>query len=218
MTTRPLVSASMPPSISHVTPCFTPGTRIATLSGERPVEQLSVGDKIVTRDNGVQEIAWMGSRLLGRADMQRAAALRPVLVRAGSLGNGLPARDMMLSPCHRILVMPDHPAARAGESLIAVQDLIDHREIMPLDTLRVHYIHIMFAQHQVVMADGMWTESFHAEAKTLRAMDAAQRREILALFPELETGAGQTYHATAARPIVDDFANVNGDRMIRQII
>lgn len=218
MTNCPLVTVPTHPAISHVTPCFTPGTRISTLSGERPVEQLSIGDKIVTRDNGVQEIAWIGTRLLGRADMQRAASLRPILVRAGSLGHGLPARDVMLSPCHRILIMPDHPAARAGESLIAAQDLIDHREIMPLDTLRVTYIHIMFEHHQVVMADGMWTESFHAEAKTLRAMDAAQRRELLALFPELETGAGQKHHATAARPIVDDFANVNGDRMIRQIM
>ena len=65
-----------------VTPCFTPGTMIATLRGERAVETLQQGDKIVTRDNGVQEIAWIGGRVLGRADIQRATSLRPVLFRA----------------------------------------------------------------------------------------------------------------------------------------
>ena len=70
---------AQPQSYSHaqdahpaVTPCFTPGTMIATLRGERAVETLQQGDKIVTRDNGVQEIAWIGGRILGRADMQRS--------------------------------------------------------------------------------------------------------------------------------------------------
>ncbi|MBF9055078.1 Hint domain-containing protein [Rhodobacterales bacterium HKCCA1288] len=201
-----------------VTPCFTPGTMIATLRGERAVETLQQGDKIVTRDNGVQEIAWIGGRVLGRADMQRAASLRPVLLRAGCLGHGLPVRDMLVSPSHRILLMPEHPAALAGESLIAARDLIDHREVMAVDTVRVNYIHIMFEHHQIVMSDSIWTESFHAETKTLRGMDAAQRREILSLFPELETEEGQSAQATAARPIVDYASDIRTDRMMRNII
>ena len=37
--------------------CFTPGTRIATQKGEIAVENLAVGDKVVTRDNGAQPFA-----------------------------------------------------------------------------------------------------------------------------------------------------------------
>jgi len=176
------------------------------------------GDKIVTRDNGVQEISWIGGRVLGRADMQRAASLRTVLLRAGCFGHGLPVRDMLVSPSHRVLLMPEHPAALAGESLIAARDLIDHREVMAVDTVRVNYIHIMFEHHQIVMSDSIWTESFHAETKTLRGMDAAQRREILSLFPELETEEGQSAQASAARPIVDYASDIRTDRMMRNII
>ena len=125
---------------------------------------------------------------------------------------------MLVSPSHRILLMPEHPAALAGESLIAARDLIDHREVMAVDTVRVNYIHIMFEHHQIVMSDSIWTESFHAETKTLRGMDAAQRREILSLFPELETEEGQSVQATAARPIVDYASDIRTDRMMRNII
>ncbi len=125
---------------------------------------------------------------------------------------------MLVSPSHRILLMPEHPAALAGESLIAARDLIDHREVMAVDTVRVNYIHIMFEHHQIVMSDSIWTESFHEETKTLRGMDAAQRREILSLVTELETEEGQSAQASAARPIVDYASDIRTDRMMSNII
>ena len=92
------------------------------------------------------------------------------------------------------------------------------RPLLAVDTVRVNYIHIMFEHHQIVMSDSIWTESFHAETKTLRGMDAAQRREILSLFPELETEEGQSAHASAVRPIVDYASDIRTDRMMRNII
>ena len=89
---------------------------------------------------------------------------------------------------------------------------------MAVDTVRVNYIHIMFEHHQIVMSDSIWTESFHAETKTLRGMDAAQRREILSLFPELETEEGQSAQASAVRPIVDYASDIRTDWMMRNII
>ena len=52
-----------------VIPCFAPGTLIATPKGEVPVENLRAGDRVITRDNGIQEIRWTGLRALkiGRA-------------------------------------------------------------------------------------------------------------------------------------------------------
>jgi len=50
--------------IENVIPCFTPGTVIATPQGERLVEDLRPGDRVITRDNGIQEIAWIGSKTL----------------------------------------------------------------------------------------------------------------------------------------------------------
>jgi hypothetical protein len=53
----------------------------------------------------------------------------------------------------------------------------------------VSYIHILFDEHEIVRADGAWSESFQPGEMTLEGLGAEQRAEILALFPELATGA-----------------------------
>ena len=91
-------------------PCFTPGTLIATPRGETPVEELEAGDRVITRDNGIQEIRWIGAETLDCEGAAPDPHLRPVLIRAGALGNGLPERDMLVSPNHRMLVANDRTA------------------------------------------------------------------------------------------------------------
>ena len=86
------------------TPCFTPGTMIATPFGETRVEDLAVGDRIITRDNGIKPIRWVGRRHFGGRELATNPHLYPILVRAGSLGDNLPERDIRLSPNHRVLV------------------------------------------------------------------------------------------------------------------
>jgi hypothetical protein len=49
----------------------------------------------------------------------------------------------------------------------------------------ITYIHILFDQHEIVLSDGLWTESFQPGVRTLNGLDAAARREVLELFPEL---------------------------------
>ncbi|TMV38466.1 type I secretion protein, partial [Thioclava sp. BHET1] len=77
---------------------------IATPQGERLVEELRVGDKIITRDNGIQEIRWLNHRVMDGKTLLANPNMRPILIRKGALGNGLPERDMMVSPNHRMLV------------------------------------------------------------------------------------------------------------------
>ena len=187
--------------IENVVPCFTPGSRIATPRGEVPVESLKPGDKIITRDNGIQEIRWVGARTLDHAELRRAPNLRPVLIRAGSLGDGLPERDMLVSPQHRMLVANDRTQLYFEESevLVAAKHLIDHKGISYMDTLRTTYIHFMFDRHEVVLADGAWTESFQPGDQTLGGMGKEQRDEIYALFPELQKPAGIDSYAAARK-------------------
>ena len=68
-----------------------------------PAETLERGDLIVTRDHGLRPLAWIGRRRLSAADLHAAPNFRPVLIRAHSFGPGLPARDIRVSPHHRIL-------------------------------------------------------------------------------------------------------------------
>lgn len=182
-------------------PCFTPGTVIATPKGERKVEDLQPGDRVITRDNGMQDVLWVGQRGLGAEDLASAAHLQPVLILRGSLGDGLPERDMLVSPNHRILVSRDKTALHFDESevLVAAKHLTGLRGVDAVQTTAVTYIHFMCAAHEVVLADGAWTESFQPEDEALAGLDNAQRSELFELFPQLRLRAGRRSFGPARR-------------------
>lgn len=190
-------------NIEEVIPCFTPGTRIATPRGERAVEELREGDKIITRDNGIQEIAWVGQKTLTGAEMLKAKHLQPILIKAGALRNGLPERDMVVSPNHRVLVANDRTALyfEEHEVLVAAKHLVNHKGVEAIAAEQITYVHFMFDQHEVVLSDGAWTESFQPGDYTLQGMGNAQRNEIFELFPELQTEEGLADYTAARRTL-----------------
>lgn len=196
-------------SMSHnepVSPCFTPGTLIATDRGQRPVETLRRGDKVVTRDNGLQRIYWVGRRDLSFGALGKSPGLQPILVRAGALGEGLPSRDMLVSPNHRFLrelnPIAGETRGQVEEVLVAARHLVDHRRVTPANSLGVSYIHILCSRHQVILANGAWTESFHPDDRVMRALETSQRKELTELFPDIETiGASAIF--PPARKIIE---------------
>lgn len=190
-------------NIENVIPCFTPGTLIATPKGEVPVQNLKAGDKIITRDNGIQEIRWTGARHLDWAALCANPHLKPVLIGQGSLGNGLPERDMMVSPNHRMLVANDRTALyfEEHEVLVAAKHLIDGRGVQQVDAAGTTYLHMMFDRHEVVLANGAWTESFQPGDYTLKGMGNAQRAEIFEIFPELQNVQGIKDYSAARRTL-----------------
>lgn len=189
--------------IENLIPCFTPGTAIATPRGEKLVEELKVGDKVITRDNGLQEIRWIGQRVLSGTELARSPHLRPVLIRAGSLGHGLPERDMLLSPQHRILLNSDRAALyfEEREVLAAAKHLVGIEGVSQVETKAATYIHFMCDQHEVVLSNGTWTESFQPGEQVLDGMGAAQRDEIYDLFPELRAIEGIEAYQAARRSL-----------------
>ncbi len=189
--------------IENVIPCFTPGTLIATPKGERLVEELREGDKIITRDNGIQEIRWKGAKELSHKDLAKAPHLKPILIKAGSLGNNLPERDMLVSPNHRMLVANDKTSLyfEEREVLAAAKHLVNNQGIREVDTLGTTYIHFMFDNHEVVLSNGAWTESFQPGDYTLKGIGNAQRTEIFELFPELQTEEGIEAYQSARKTL-----------------
>jgi hypothetical protein len=184
-----------------VTPCFTPGALIATPRGEVPVETLRPGDRVVTRDNGIREIRWIGGRAVTGQELRLNSHLQPVFIKRGALGNGLPEQDMMVSPNHRMLVANDRTQLFFDEPevLVAAKHLVGIQGVHAVEAIGVSYLHIMFDRHEVVLANGAWTESFQPGDQTLKGMCNAQRSEIFELFPDLKTEQGiQDYKA--ARP------------------
>lgn len=168
-------------------PCFTSGIMVMTPGGEIGVEDLVAGSRVVTRDNGIQPVEWVGRTTLDFAGLSANTHLKPILLQQGSLGPGLPERDMLVSPNHRILVGSDRPVQfyDGAEMLVAAKNLVDGRTIRQVDMLGVTYIHFLFTRHEVVLANGAWTESFHPGDRSLGAVGNAQRTELGELFPDL---------------------------------
>ena len=185
-----------------VSPCFTPGTLIATDRGLRAVEDLRRSDRVVTRDNGLKRINWVGSRAFGYHELAEEPALQPVLICAGALGDGVPMRDTIVSPEHRFLMDlgPSPLGGEEPEALVAARHLVDGAGIRWASMLGVSYLHVLLNAHEVILANGSWTESFHPDDKVMRDLAPSQRDEILVLFPEIATmGAAKRF--PAARPI-----------------
>ena len=189
--------------IENVIPCFTPGTLIATPMGERRVEDLREGDRVITRDNGIQEIRWTGQKLLDWDGLRQSPHLQPVLIRAGSLGNNLPERDMLVSPNHRMLIASDRASLyfEEREVLVAAKHLLNHDGVERARATQATYIHFMFDNHEVVLSDGTWTESFQPGDYSLKGMDQDQRAEIFDLFPDLRQAEGRTAYQAARKTL-----------------
>jgi len=183
--------------------CFTPGTLIATPRGEIPVEDLREGDRVITRDNGIQQIRWAGKREMSAADFTLNPHLRPVLIKRGALGNGLPERDMMLSPNHRVLVANDSTSLYFDERevLVAAKHLVSSQGVMQVQSAGTTYHHVLFDRHEVVLSDGAWTESFQPGDYSLKGLGNAQRTEIFEIFPELREEAGVESYGAARRTL-----------------
>lgn len=182
-------------------PCFARGTTILTAKGLRPIEELSKGDLVLTRDNGFQPIRWIGSNPLAPAELAACPRLRPIRIHAGALGKALPSRELLVSPQHRILVRSKIAQRMFGteEVLVAAKQLleIDGIEIAE-DVAEVEYFHLLFDRHEIILSNGAETESLYTGEQALKAIGVAAREEIFALFPELRDGTS-TVTRTPAR-------------------
>jgi hypothetical protein len=169
--------------------CFTPETRIATPEGARLIRDLRQGDRILTRDNGPQEVLWSGHRRMSGARLYAMPHLRPIRFRVNSMGLYRPDADLWVSPQHRMLVKGAAAQAlfNTPEVLVAAEDLINDATITVDHQMReVTYVHILLEQHNVVWANGLETESFHPSNTAMDTVDPGQREILKAILPEVE--------------------------------
>lgn len=181
--------------------CFTRGTRIATLNGLIPVEDLEEGDLVLTRDHGYQPIRWIGSRRFTAVDQPLRENLCPVLIEAGALGKNIPERDLLVSRQHRILLHSDAGCLLTGEKdmLIAAVKLTDLPGVsLQRDVQSVEYFHILFDEHQLIFAENAVAESLLLGDQALKTLTHEAREEIQVIFPEI---ADADFNAIAAAPL-----------------
>jgi Hint domain len=184
------VGGTFPPGTPVAVPwdtlaCFTHGTLIDTPDGPRLIEDLEPGDLVTTLGNGSQPLRWVGSRRVSTIEMIAAPELRPVLFETGAVGN---SRALLVSPQHRMLLNDWRAQVYFGEDqvLVAAKAMVNGKTIRQvLPEHGVTYCHLLFDRHEVIVAEGALSESFHPGEMGLGALDEAQRREIEALFPML---------------------------------
>ena len=126
--------------------------------------------------------------------------MAPILIKAGALGN---ARDIKLSPQHRVLIGDNLAELLFGEGevLVAAKDLVNDHSIRPKIGGTVEYVHILFDTHQIVFTEGLETESFLPGPQTTRSFERETVAEICRIFPELDPTTGMGYGPAARRTL-----------------
>lgn len=181
--------------------CFAAGTLIRTIAGDVPVETLREGDLVVTRNGKAQPIRWIGSQKLDAVDLHVNPKLRPIRIRAGALGYGLPRHDLTVSPQHRMLVRSKIAKRLFGqrEVLIAAKHLVSIEGIEEItEAAEVEYWHFLFDHHRIVWANGALSESLYLGPQALKSVGPAALDEIYSIFPTLRD---RPHEKPPARPI-----------------
>jgi len=131
--------------------CFLRGTRIRTVTGDKSVESLTIGESVLTASGKVRPIVWIGSRGLDCTRHPKPGFVWPIRIQAGSFGENLPARDLWMSPFHSILI---------EGVLVQVEKLVNGATIVQVPRERVEYWHVELESHDILLAEGMPAESY----------------------------------------------------------
>ena len=144
---------------------FSRGTNITMASGlQVPIEQLAVGDMVLTRDDGPQPVRWVGQTTL-----RAVGEFAPVVVKKGALHN---EQDLLMSPDHRIFVYQREDKLGAGRSevLVKVRHLINGDTVYQQDGGFIDYFQLLFDDHQIIFAEGIAAESLLIDPRTRAAL------------------------------------------------
>jgi len=141
------------------------GALILTLDGEMPVEFLSVGDKLITRDSGIAKI-----RHLQRSTRK----VRRIALAAGSLGHTRPERDATLAGDQMVLVRDWRARAlfHSERALVAARSLVDGEFITDLGEVETTLVQIFCDGPHILYADGLelgTADAAHARGTVLHA-------------------------------------------------
>ena len=131
--------------------CYAAGTCIATPAGGMPIESLSPGDLVRTLSGVARPVIWVGRRAVDCARHPRPDMVCPVRIRANALADGVPARDLLVSPEHSLLI---------NGLLIPARALVNGANVVREQVEHITWWHVELASHDVILAEGMPAETY----------------------------------------------------------
>ena len=183
------------------TVCYVAGTHILTATGERAIESLSQGDIVLTLSDGEMKahpVKWLGQRRIDLTAHPQPETVAPIRIERDAFADGMPHRDLLVSPDHAIFV---------DGMLICARQLVNGTTIRQERGSRaVHYCHIELDQHAILLAEGLPAESY---LDTGNSGFFANSEAPMVLHPDLTDETDYpTREAGSCAPFVSDEASV----------
>ncbi|WP_322893664.1 MULTISPECIES: Hint domain-containing protein [unclassified Yoonia] len=160
--------------------CFASGTMIRTPSGDVLIETLRVGDLVLTWRGEEKPIRWIGQSVLSKAALGANPKLRPIVISRDVLGS---VRDLTVSPQHAFVV------GDKADMLVRATHMVQNgwKGVRVATGKRgITYHHMMLDTHDIIIAEGVPSETMYPGPMSLGAMDQAQLDELFAIFPDLQ--------------------------------
>ena len=170
--------------------CFAEGTRIATTRGDVAVETLREDASVLTAAGDVAGVKWIGHR---RFNLAARPDVAPIRFGAGSLGEGVPSRDLLVSPEH---------AMGLDGKLVPARLLVNGSTITRDTSMAaITYYHVELPHHDLLLAEGAAAESWLDTGNRGMFANAPGAVDLHAdLEPDLASEAWQTQ---ACAPLVE---------------
>jgi hypothetical protein len=138
----------------NVVSCFLRGTRIKTSKGDICIEELRIGDRVLTVLGEAKQIKFIGRRELLRERFQPWIGQGPVKISRFAIDGKVPHSDLYLSPWHAIYI---------DDVLIPAKYLVNDISIVAdakPEALSLTYFHIELDTHEAILAEGLTVESY----------------------------------------------------------
>ena len=165
------VAAGQGETLARDPVCFFPGTLVRTPAGEVAVETLRAGDLVLTACGRAAPVRWLGRQTVSTRFADPLRAL-PIRISAGALGENLPARDLLVSADHALLV--DGVLAQAG----ALENGTTIRRDAGVPQVFTYW-HVELADHALILAEGVPAETFIDNVARLAFDNWDEHEEVL---------------------------------------